>query len=353
MLSAEYIILGILLILACIFSNKRQFTYVAFIYMIFLGMMRGLEVGTDHLGYESDFYLIKTFKSMNVMRHDFEVGYVSFILLFKKFSNDYLTFASLAIPVTLWGFWRFIEAFKVNKAYSLSLFYFSGMYFATFNVMRQMMAIGVILGFINWLLNKKYHKFGVLIIVISLLFHKSTLISLVLIPIHYYSAKHAELPKKFIAIVAGVCFTAFFVGREFVQNTSLAILFSIGLGDRYDGYLSGMSEGEISNLTATMLTIYFLIWLYFKKTNKNVFITWIYFIYITSFNLFQMLDTAAGRISYPFWAFILVTIPKLIEELNGRKKIIFIIISVIFYISYFTNSYVLNNMNGVNPYIWR
>lgn len=353
MLSAEYIILGILLILACIFSNKRQFTYVAFIYMIFLGMMRGLEVGTDHLGYESDFYLIKTFKSMNVMRHDFEVGYVSFILLFKKFSNDYLTFASLAIPVTLWGFWRFIEAFKVNKAYSLSLFYFSGMYFATFNVMRQMMAIGVILGFINWLLNKKYHKFGVLIIVISLLFHKSTLISLVLIPIHYYSAKHAELPKKYIAIVAGVCFTAFFVGREFVQNTSLAILFSIGLGDRYDGYLSGMSEGEISNLTATMLTIYFLIWLYFKKTNKNVFITWIYFIYITSFNLFQMLDTAAGRISYPFWAFILVTIPKLIEELNGRKKIIFIIISVIFYISYFTNSYVLNNMNGVNPYIWR
>lgn len=353
MLSTEYIILGILLILACIFSNKRQFTYVAFIYMIFLGMMRGLEVGTDHLGYESDFYLIKTFKSMNVMRHDFEVGYVSFILLFKKFSNDYLTFASLAIPVTLWGFWRFIEAFKVNKAYSLSLFYFSGMYFATFNVMRQMMAIGVILGFINWLLNKKYLKFGVLIIVISLLFHKSTLISLVLIPIHYYSAKHAELPKKYIAIVAGVCFTAFFVGREFVQNTSLAILFSIGLGDRYDGYLSGMSEGEISNLTATMLTIYFLIWLYFKKTNKNVFITWIYFIYITSFNLFQMLDTAAGRISYPFWAFILVTIPKLIEELNGRKKIIFIIISVIFYISYFTNSYVLNNMNGVNPYIWR
>lgn len=353
MLSTEYIILGILLILACIFSNKRQFTYVAFIYMIFLGMMRGLEVGTDHLGYESDFYLIKTFKSMNVMRHDFEVGYVSFILLFKKFSNDYLTFASLAIPVTLWGFWRFIEAFKVNKAYSLSLFYFSGMYFATFNVMRQMMAIGVILGFINWLLNKKYLKFGVLIIVISLLFHKSTLISLVLIPIHYYSAKHAELPKKYIAIVAGVCFTAFFVGREFVQNTSLAILFSIGLGDRYDGYLSGMSEGEISNLTATMLTIYFLIWLYLKKTNKNVFITWIYFIYITSFNLFQMLDTAAGRISYPFWAFILVTIPKLIEELNGRKKIIFIIISVIFYISYFTNSYVLNNMNGVNPYIWR
>lgn len=321
--------------------------------MIILGMMRGLEVGTDHLGYESDFYLIKTYKSINVMRHDFEIGYVSFILLFKKFSNDYLTFASLAIPVTLWGFWRFIEAFKVNKAYSLSLFYFSGMYFATFNVMRQMMAIGVILGFINWLLNKKYLKFGVLIIVISLLFHKSTLISLVLIPIHYYSAKHAELPKKYIAIVAGVCFTAFFVGREFVQNTSLAILFSIGLGDRYDGYLSGMSEGEISNLTATMLTIYFLLWLYFKKTNKNVFITWIYFIYITSFNLFQMLDTAAGRISYPFWAFILVTIPKLIEELNGRKKIIFIIISVIFYISYFTNSYVLNNMNGVNPYIWR
>lgn len=353
MISIEYIILGILLIIACIFSNKRQFTYVAFIYMIILGMMRGLEVGTDHLGYESDFYLIKTYKSMNVMRHDFEIGYVSFILLFKKFSNDYLTFASLAIPVTLWGFWRFIEAFKVNKAYSLSLFYFSGMYFATFNVMRQMMAIGVILGFINWLLNKKYLKFGVLIIVISLLFHKSTLISLVLIPIHYYSAKHAELPKKYIAIVAGVCFTAFFVGREFVQNTSLAILFSIGLGDRYDGYLSGMSEGEISNLTATMLTIYFLIWLYFKKTNKNVFITWIYFIYITSFNLFQMLDTAAGRISYPFWAFILVTIPKLIEELNGRKKIIFIIISVIFYISYFTNSYVLNNMNGVNPYIWR
>lgn len=146
MISIEYIILGILLIFACIFSNKRHFTNVAFIYMIILGMMRGLEVGTDHLGYESDFYLIKTFKSMNVMRHDFEIGYVSFMLLFKKFSNDYLTFASLAIPVTLWEFWRFMEAFKVNKAYSLSLFYFSGMYFATFNVMRQMMAIGVILG---------------------------------------------------------------------------------------------------------------------------------------------------------------------------------------------------------------
>ena len=100
-LSRTEVILGILLILACIFSNKRHFTNVAFIYMIILGMMRGLEVGTDHLGYESDFYLIKTFKSMNVMRHDFEIGYVSFMLLFKKFSNKYLTFASLAIPVTL------------------------------------------------------------------------------------------------------------------------------------------------------------------------------------------------------------------------------------------------------------
>lgn len=353
MISIEYIILGILLIFACIFSNKRHFTNVAFIYMIILGMMRGLEVGTDHLGYESDFYLIKTFKSMNVMRHDFEIGYVSFMLLFKKFSNDYLTFASLAIPVTLWGFWRFIEAFKVNKAYSLSLFYFSGMYFATFNVMRQMMAIGVILGFINWLLNKKYLKYGVLIIIVSLLFHKSTLISLVLIPIHYYSTKHAELPKKHIAIVAGVCFAAFFVGKEFVQNTSLAILLSIGLGDRYDGYLSGMSEGDISNLTATMLTIYFLIWLYFKNKSKNVFISWIYFIYIATFNIFQMLDSAAGRISYPFWVFVLIAIPKLLEELKGKIKVFFILITIVVYAALFINNYWLNNTNGVNPYIWR
>ena len=280
MLSIEYIFLGILLIIACVFNKNKKLPYVALGVMVILGMMRGIDVGTDHAGYEDDFYLIKTFKSMNVMRHDFEIGYVSLILLFKKFSNDYLTFASLAIPVTLWGFWKFIDTFKVNKAYSLSLFYFSGMYFATFNVMRQMMAVGIILGFIKWLLDKRYLKFGILIVLVSLLFHKSTLISLVLIPIHYYSLKYSVLPKKHIAILAGACFAAFYIGKEFVQNTSLAILLSIGLGDRYDGYLSGMSEEDISNLTATMLTIYFLIWLYFKKNNKSVFISWAYFIYI-------------------------------------------------------------------------
>lgn len=44
-------------------------------------MMRGLYVGTDHGGYEADFYVIRNLRyASQVIQHRFEIGYIACIV---------------------------------------------------------------------------------------------------------------------------------------------------------------------------------------------------------------------------------------------------------------------------------
>ena len=93
-LSIEYLILLLVIIFFIVWDEKNKHAFVVLmLIMTFMGVFRGLNVGSDHAGWEQDFYIIKSFESSYY--HDFEIGYVSLILFFKLFSNDWLWFSGL------------------------------------------------------------------------------------------------------------------------------------------------------------------------------------------------------------------------------------------------------------------
>lgn len=353
MLSIEYVILIVLLLLYLYKNNSRALFYAIVGYMILLGMMRGLNVGTDHAGYADDFYKIQSLdNARNVIFHRFEWGYLACIVLFKQFSNDYLTFASLAVPPTVLGFVAFVNRYKVNKAQALAIMVVLGYYFFSYNAMRQTLAISLILAFIGYIHQQKYIHFAIATIIIAFLFHQSTLLLLALLPIHRISLRQQVVPKKTLSIILVASFIAYYIGKHTLQNTLIGINTFIGMGE-FNGYIlnRNISE-EIENTTSMMFTIYSLIFLYIKKDKGNIFETICFIMYVVLYNTFQMMGSQSGRIAIPFLCFYSISIPLVLKEKSKYSKL-FTIVTVVFCLGYFYFKFYLGNTGAINPYYWR
>lgn len=353
MLSTEYIILLVLLIIYCLKHNSKPLGIIVVGYMILLGMMRGLEVGTDHLGYFDDFLLLKKFDHYNqIIRHRWEEGFVACILLFKEFSNDYLTFSSLLFPPTVLGLVYFIRKNKIPLAYALMLMFLLGIYFTAYNAMRQFLALAIILAFVDFVYQKKYVKFAIVTLITALLFHHSTVILLLLIPFHMYSTKHEICNKKtlYIAIITSWCI--FFVGKTFMQNVLTAIT-AMSAMNEFDGYIKGWNEEGIGNLIASMYTIYTLLLIYCQGQKQTSFVSICFSSFTILFNIFQMMSTQSGRVAFPFLCFWMIAIPVALMDKTTKHRKILYLATVVFCITYFMRNFYFSNQHEVNPYYWR
>lgn len=347
----EYTILVFLLLIYLCNPNKDRMIWIVVGYMIFLGMMRGLEVGTDHMGYETDFYYITDLSSSKFLCHRFETGFVGCIVLFKKFCNDYLTFTALLVPPTVLGLLIFIKKQTNNVAIALALMVFTGLYFRSFNLIRQMLAIALALSFIQLIYDKKYLYFTLILAIISFSFHKSTLILLLLIPFHYIAEHFGQINKLYCYIAIIVSFISFYVGRMFIQDSMLSILSILDMAE-YNSYIMDEHE-EIGNNISLLLTVFSLITIYVKEKDKNVFQTISFVAYIVLFNFFQMLRTDTGRIALPFLCFYMVLIPNMLNVEKIKYRRLYIILTIAIFIALFVRSYVLANSGEIKPYYFR
>lgn len=351
MISTEYIILVLLSLFAIIKKDDKYLCYSVIAYMVVLGMMRGLNVGTDHFGYQDDFNLIHSYHSMNLIRHDFEFGYFSSILFFKEFSNDYLTFASLAIPPTIIGIVMFFRKHTIPMSYALFFYVILGLYFCSYNIMRQMLAISLILANIGKLYKQKYFQFAAVITIIAMLFHRSTLLMLLLIPIYICSKKSVTINKKKLAFIVFFCYLFSFVGKKVIGNTLLGIIQSTPLA-KFDTYIVGWDE-NISNTTSTMFMLYTLIYLYVVEKTKNIFVSYCFITFTILYNIFSMFTSQSGRIAYPFMFFWIIGISQSLCSKKSQKRNVFVFVTFIFSFGYFIYNYIINNIGEINPYYWR
>lgn len=353
MFSTEYIILLGLLGIYFIDQKSKNLLYIILGYMILLGMMRGLNVGTDHFGYQEDFKLITSFSSADkFMSHRFETGFIGLIILFKQFSNDYLLFTAFLVPPTIIGVYIFIKQHEINIPIAISLFVITGLYFKSFNIMRQMLCISLIIPFVSFIYDKKYLSFALVTISVSLLIHKSSLIMLILIPLYECSIKY-EINKKWLYVVVVLSFVLFYGGKTVLQDSLITINSTLGLNE-FDSYIKPKNvedEIVIGNTISLFYTLYTIILIYIYN-KKNIFILLAVVTYTTFYNIFQMMGAASGRVAQPFAFFFLIIIPQILETDFPYKKQ-FIFFTIAFFSLQFFNSFYLHNLGEVNPYVWR
>lgn len=350
-LSTEYIVIAISIILYLTFFLKKKWPfYVIMSYMAFLGVFRGLEVGTDHAGYEADFYILNSYHSMNIMFHRFEIGYVSLILLFKKFSNDYLWFSGLTFLIPIIGTTIFVKKYEINYAWAIFVFFFMGMYFDSMNLMRQYIAICSIAAFTYLLKKQDYIKFAIVVLIFSIAFHISSVIMLLLIPIFYYfEKKQYFLSKKWLYICIISSYLLFYIGPKVLAPIILSIMAVLPLDD-FSGYVSEYDMAEISNTMVTVYTIYALILVYLNKSTKNNAEIMCFVLFIMAYNLFNMFSTYAFRAALPFKFYMIALIPLLFSINKSNSARLIKLTTVVFVLAVFFVSYVIGNIGEVNPY---
>lgn len=350
-LSPEYIFIIIFIFIYIIFFPKSKWPfYFIMLYMTFLGVFRGIDVGTDHAGYEEDFYILNSYKSMDLMGHRFEIGYVSLILFFKNFSNDYLWFSGLTFLIPMISTMYFVKKYKINYAWALFVFFFMGFYFDSMNLMRQYMAICSIAAFTYLLKKQEYKKFAIVVIAFSIAFHLSSVIMLLLIPLFYFfEKKHYYISKKWLYILIISSYFLFYIGPKILAPLILTFM-SILPVDVFSSYVSNYDTTEISNSMVTIYNIYALLLVYLNKNTKINAELMCFVFFIMSYNIFNMFSTYAFRAVLPFKYYMIALVPLMFSYNNTNSTKLLKLMTVVFILAVFFVSFVMGNSNEINPY---
>lgn len=350
MLSVEYIILLVMICLSLRFYKNKTLIVCILCYMTILAVLRAKTVGTDTAGYAEDFYKLKSLeRGANYIRHIWEYGYIASIILFKKFSNDYLLFISLTFIPIIIGTIKFIKDSQVNFAYAIFVFFTFGFYFDSFNLMRQMMVIAIIVSALPLLHKQKYIVFAIVTIIFSFLFHQSEIMFLLLIPIHYFVCHGIlKLNKKWLYFLLIFSFVVFYIGNSVLVN-----LFSSFAFAHYLEYITVNNNTETGNMYSFVYTLFAIIVIYVKNDKNYIFESYVFSLSVVMFNIFNTFSMFGSRVAIDFMFFMVILLPQMLFDCQTKHRKLFLYITLIFCFGTFVFKYVISNMSEINPYRFR
>lgn len=349
--SIYYIFITIGALLSIFWGNKKQYFYLFSIVLILICILRGLNVGTDYYNYYLAFESAKEFKVSLDRVQGAEPGFSSIMYVFKYFSNNYVLFYGLVFIVYFWCIFHYVNYKKVDRGWAIFLFIFLGYYFMSYNILRQLMTIGLIISFIPLLYKRKYTHFALVVIIFSFLFHRSEIEMLLLIPIYYLSTKIQKLNKPILYVIIWGSFALFYIGKSYLYDSFYSVINILNLDDQYGGYISRAENRlEIGNKTSLLFSLFATLIVFCKKNNTYIFETLCVIISYALFNIGNLLATQSVRIFLDFNIFIIVLIPLMIQENIGKYRKLIVIGSVFLCLFYYSYSYIINNRDEVNPY---
>lgn len=336
-----------------LYSRNENLKWILIIVMTLLGCLRGLYVGSDHAGYADDFYIFSSIeKAKDTLRHDFEYGYLALIGLWKTFSNDYILFSNSTFLIFMYGIIVWIQKYSINIALSLFLFYCLGFYFTGYNTMRQCIAMAAILASMPLLDKEKrgYLLFSLVTVTIAVLMHKSQVLLLLLIPIHYITEKKNIIISKFwLYLAVSLSFVLFFIGKQIILDQFSWLIVLVNMEDDYGYYIFSENEkaGYIRSLVYTLIAA---LCIFYKNQYSKNFHFYVYILGVVVYNLANMLGNAAIRMSTCFLIFQCICIPCIIYESSHKPKRFLLYMILLYGLADFFQSYYLSNLNMVNPY---
>ena len=326
-------------------SNRRRKIYliVTFGVLILVAGLRDPSVGTDLAGhYAKRYNMIGSYSWSQIPTFSatigYEIGYCYFTRFLHFFSSDvqFFVFATSFLMCAAFGYFIYKESTDVVLSAELMLF--NCFYYRFMTMMRQGLAISIILVAYT-LLNgserklKDYIKFALLILLAST-FHSSAILCMLMILFD-----RLKFTKKQIIFGVGAM-VAFYL---FYMNFYTVALNFFGTGNNYERYLTSATEG-VGNINMQtiynfllafvpfLLGYYVLVWeknlfkddknMYCLKKNESFLL---YMVLIAStFNLLVFRMNILNRFSLYFTPFVLILCPYAISsmKLKSNKPIV-------------------------------
>jgi hypothetical protein len=357
-----YTITAFLMVALCRHGVKYK-SNVAFILAILVyGIVFGMRwrVGTDFMAYYNSYHYaqIRDNLATHVDEH-WESGFKWYLLnLARQGVESWIYFGIIAIMPVI-GFFYAMKDRKYLYPYIAFALMFGCGWLQLSNILRQVMAIGIIAMALPFLVNRRFILFGASILLASL-FHNSALVLLVLIPAYYYKQSYFHNIKIQYAILL---FSILFMKMNFVTGYFDRILPAIELLG-YDGYSDSryadvrtltLRAGFYLNLLKEVVIIY-----YSNDTKKCInsrmytLIYDFYFFGIAASHAFSQV-MLLGRLSYYFSVFSPIVGGAMIYYLqhDPKRKYAFLFVIGLYFISLWAVLYRMDENYSRYLFYWQ
>lgn len=336
------------------YNFKKSHKKVGFIFSIlavfipsFIAGVRQVGVGRDIDNYVAP-VLARALKAGSFQEYwngasYVEVGYRMMIYLISRFSSNLavsLFFIQL-IPCLC----TYIFAYKYREKISMTMVmatYLLVWYLRSYTIMRQSIAIGIILIGMIYLNEKRYFK-GTIMFLVAILFHNSAILAFPIIPIMYIFNSETINMKKKVTICVLILFALLLLIISY-ENVIHLLTYNFGLiSEKYYNYTISTYSSDIvisySELLFRGVCLFLgLFLIVLSKNNKKQlpkeFKIYYYFLilemilYFISFKL-----TIGERIGYYYrYIGMLYVIPQIAAAFKAKDKIVIntLLISIMF-----------------------
>ena len=248
-------------------KTRKHYVIVLFFAITLVAMLRSDQIGIDLSHYYNKYYPIFRDTSWNklqtvTMSGDWELGFCAFCKLIGYISTDTQCFVIFTSIFTIVPYALFIYKNSDDVVFSTTFFLGYHVYMMSINVIRQAMAVGIILIGLEALKKKKYFRF-ILYVLFATLFHTSAVIALLLLLCDKLTfKKHTFYLLAIVTVIFSVGYKAVF--ERLLNISSLSDLYGI-----YSSTGAGDSGGYITFHTLGMFLIALLIFIYCYLVFKN------------------------------------------------------------------------------------
>lgn len=304
-----FLLCGVLYLLK---GHKNKMLGVAFIWLTALSALRGNGIGADYFTYKMFFEAFSSMGWADALSHFTESGYGLLNKLVGFFTDEYQWLLAVCSILSMIGVVRFIKEYSRYPIISIWLFITMGMYQMTFTVLRQAIAISLVLVAYIFAVNRKPLKFLFLILLASS-FHYTALVFLIM---YFFISKPVnklhQLRNIALLVIIVACIP--FIRMIVVYFASFT---------KYGIYSAG-ETGEGGRLLIVYCMI--LLYLYFIKRNDHASdiqgYKYLYFFCVITC-LIQSLALAVeliNRMTLYFSIPMFILLPNTIERFEQRSK---------------------------------
>lgn len=319
-------------------KRSRLFFFVIVGIQLFLiSALRGDTVGTDLENYLPAFETINSLIWSDILLIGWEPGYVLFNKLLGLFlADNYRIFFIATSLFVVIGYLSFICKYSKKSWLSVFLFIALGYYLNSFNIIRQSMAMVIVLHGFIYIKKRRFWKY-LLCIMCAMLFHKTAIICL--LPYFLYNMRPSIGNFAIMLVVSYLLsFSAGPMLLSYVIDTSFST-YSLD-GEASSGY--GM-------LTFLLFITLLCIWYSSKRGEYNLENQLL--ILACCLQFFSIQFSLFSRIVVYFSIILIVLIPNLIVEIKSLKYRLFIEACVVAVaILYFYMIVLSKDLSGVVPY---
>lgn len=281
-----YISIFLLLLLISLLKRNIVIYIMLYLLLIFIGSVRGLDIGTDTSNYYDMYNIINNDPNgINYIIRFVEPGWVFLNYACGLLFDNYRSVIYIGMFLVLTPL--FITIWKKKHNPFLVLFYYVALYFYynSFNITRQMIAISIILFCFDYLERKKMKKF-IVGVFFAMLFHYSAIICL----FHIWIVKKIKI--NIIYAITILCST-YILGLYVIPS----LISYIPIVGHYSAYI--MDAQSNGSITRFLLNMFFVFIIAICETRKIKLYLNIFFIGIVIYNLFAF-SSAVGRLALYF-----------------------------------------------------